>query len=107
MQLDMRGVNYQLDEPLKDHIERRAHFALERFAARIRKLTVRVTDVNGPRGGVDKHCRIAIDLIPSGTVMIEDRGKNPFSLVADMTKRAGRSVRRKLERRRRRRAVNV
>ena len=51
MQLEMRGVNYDLDDVLKGHIERRLRFALGRFAARIGRLTVRLTDVNGPRGG--------------------------------------------------------
>ena len=34
MQLRIRGVNYGLDDGLKDHIERRLRFALGRFAAR-------------------------------------------------------------------------
>jgi hypothetical protein len=51
MQLEMRGVNYDLDDALKHHIKRRLGFALRRFAARILRLTVRLTDVNGPRGG--------------------------------------------------------
>ena len=55
MQLRIRGVNYGLDDGLKDHIERRLRFALGRFAARIHRLTVRLTDVNGPRGGLDKR----------------------------------------------------
>lgn len=31
-------------------------FALGRFGARVRSLTVRLADLNAPRGGVDKHC---------------------------------------------------
>lgn len=103
MQLDMHGINYNLDEGLKDHIERRLHFALRRFASRIQKMTIRLTDVNGPRGGIDKHCRIAVALVPKGVVMIEDRGDDPFALVTATAKRAGQAVRRELERRRRRR----
>ena len=101
MQLEMRGVNYELQDELKDHIERRLRFALGRFADRIERLTIRVSDVNGPRGGIDKHCRIAIALIPKGTIMVEGTGDDPFALVADAAKRARRSVRRTLERRRR------
>jgi putative sigma-54 modulation protein len=100
MQLEMRGVNYNLDEGLKAHIERRLRFALGRFATRIHRSTVRLTDVNGPRGGVDKRCRIAVLLVPRGVVMVEGSGDNPFALVADAAKRAGRAVRRELERRR-------
>lgn len=100
MQLKIRGVNYGLDDVLKDHIELRLRYALGRFATRIQKLTVRLTDVNGPRGGLDKHCRIAVVLVPRGTVMVEGEGDDPFALVAGAAKRAGRAVRRKLERRR-------
>ena len=100
MQLEMRGVNYELNDELRDHIERRLRFALRRFATRIDRLTVRLSDVNGPRGGIDKRCRIAVALIPRGVVMLERSGDDPFALVADAAKRARRSVRRVLERRR-------
>lgn len=101
MLVEMRGVNYELTDELKDHIERRLRFALGRFADRMGRLTIRISDVNGPRGGIDKHCRIAMALIPRGVVRVECTGDDPFALVADATKRARRSVRRVLERRRR------
>lgn len=101
MHLEMRGVNYELKDALKDHIERRIRFALGRFADRIERLVVRISDMNGPRGGVDKHCRIAVALIPKGVVMVEGTGDDPFALVADAAKRTRQSVRRSLERRRR------
>ena len=107
MQLEMRGVNYDLDDELKNHIEHRLRSALGRFASRIHRVTVRVTDVNGPRGGIDKRCRIAVALVPRGVVMVEGPGDNPFALVADAAKRAGRSVRRALERHRRGRASHA
>ena len=101
MQLEMRGVNYDLDDELKDHIERRLRSALGRFAARIRRLTLRLTDVNGPRGGLDKRCRIAVALVPRGVALVEGSDHDPFALVARAAKRVGQSVRRTLERRRR------
>src|SRR5690242_487729 len=107
MQLEMRGVNFELDDKLTDHIERRLRFALGRFAARIDRLTVHLSDVNGPRGGIDKRCRIAVALVPRGRVMVEGLGDDPFTLVTDTAKRARRAVRRTIERRRAGRAVRV
>ena len=101
MQVEMNGVNYELGDDLKNHIERRLRFALGRFAARIARLTVRLSDVNGPRGGIDKRCRIAVALVPRGLVLIERSGDEPFALIADAVNRAARAVRRELERRRR------
>ncbi len=52
---------------------RRFEFALGRFGARVRSLTVHLADLNGPRGGVDKHCLVAIRLTsPRRLIVIED-----------------------------------
>jgi putative sigma-54 modulation protein len=107
MNLKMHGVNFELNDELKDHIERRMRFALGRFAARIDRLTVHLSDVNGPRGGIDKRCRIAIALVPRGRVIVAGLGNDPFALVTDTAKRARRAVRRLLERRREGRALRV
>jgi len=101
MRLEILGVHVELDEDLRDYIERRLRTALGRFAARIDRATVRLTDVNGPRGGVDKRCRIAVALIPRGLVIVEGQGDGPFALISRAAKRARRSVRRAIERRRR------
>jgi putative sigma-54 modulation protein len=100
MQLEIRGVNYELDHLVRDHIERRLRSALGRFARRIYRCTVRLTDVNGPRGGIDKRCRLAIALVPRGVLMIEGAADDPFALIARVAKRAGRAVGREFERRR-------
>ena len=42
--------------------QQRLRFALGRFADRVRSLTVRLSDINGPRGGRDKRCTIAVRL---------------------------------------------
>jgi ribosome-associated translation inhibitor RaiA len=100
MQLEIRSVNFELDDVTRDYIERRLCYALGRFVRRIHRLTVRLTDVNGPRGGIDKRCRIAIALVPRGVLRIEGAGDDPLALIAKVAKRAGRAVRRELERRR-------
>lgn len=52
---------------------RRFEFALGRFGDRVRSLTVHLADLNGPRGGVDKHCLVAIRLTsPRRLIVIED-----------------------------------
>lgn len=94
MRLEMRGVRYDLDDVLGDYIERRVRFALGRFAGRIDRVAVRLSDVNGPRGGIDKHCRVTVVLSPRGVVRVEGSGDDPFALVARVAKRAGQAVRR-------------
>ncbi|QDV37631.1 HPF/RaiA family ribosome-associated protein [Tautonia plasticadhaerens] len=107
MRLEMHGLKYELDDPLKDHIERRLRSALGRLEGRIDRVTVTLTDVNGPRGGPDKRCRIAVSLAPRGGVIVTGVGSDPFALVSRAASRAGRATRRALDRRRRTSARTV
>lgn len=43
---------------LPDHIERRLRFELARFGSRVERVIVFLHDRNGPRGGIDKVCRV-------------------------------------------------
>jgi ribosome-associated translation inhibitor RaiA len=101
MNLDVRGVKYELGEKLQEYIERRLRFALRRFAGRIDRVQVRISDINGPRGGIDKRCQITVALIPRGEVRVEGSDHDPFALVARVSKRAAYAVHRTLGRRRR------
>ncbi|WP_437777903.1 hypothetical protein [Sorangium sp. So ce1097] len=50
---------------------------LGRFAPRIERLTVRFTDVNGPRGGVDVACDVKVVLSGRPSVVYQMRGHEP------------------------------
>ena len=45
---------------LRDVAESRLRFAIRRLAWLVPRATVRLTDINGPRGGVDKRCQVEL-----------------------------------------------
>lgn len=98
MQMEMRTLNFTLSDDLKDDIERRLRSSLGRIAGQIDRLRISISDVNGPRGGVDKRCLIAVALVPRGTIMVESSGSNPVALITDAVKRTKLSVIRALKR---------
>jgi len=98
MQFEIHAKDIPITEQLRGHIERRLCFALERFARRIRRVRVSVGDLNGPRGGVDKRCRVAIVLMPSTTVVMEDRDSNIYTAIDRVADKAGRCIGRRLKR---------
>jgi putative sigma-54 modulation protein len=100
MRIVVRSKHMQLDESVRETISRRLGFALSRFAERIRSTEVRVADVNGPRGGIDKRCMIAVRMAGAGTVVVEDEHADPHVAVARAFERIGHAVARLLERRR-------
>jgi ribosome hibernation promoting factor len=81
-------------------VERRLQFSLGRFWQRVERAVVHLEDVNGPRGGEDKVCRIEVRLRPTGSVLVEESGSVVLAAVAGAAERVGRAVSRALERRR-------
>ncbi|MFM8414924.1 MAG: HPF/RaiA family ribosome-associated protein [Planctomycetota bacterium] len=85
---------------LATHVERRLGFALSRFAGRIRRVNVFLADQNGPRGGIDKTCRIVVRLADGGDVVAEVSDVDWVIAVDRATTRIGHSTGRQLARRR-------
>lgn len=99
MRVEVRGQNVDVSEMLRDHVEHRLQFALRPFPAQISRVVVRLRDLNGPRGGVDKLCRIEVHLPGSGEVIADGLDAQFCAAVDLAADRARRSITRALERR--------
>ena len=97
MQIQIREREVRLNAQLRQHIERRIHFALERFAERIRKVQVQLRDVNGPRGGIDKNCQMTVYLEPGAPVVLQRTSASPYAAIASLADKAATSIVRKLQ----------
>ena len=42
-----------------------------RFEGRVGQVTVRLKDINGPRGGIDKRCQLLVDVADVGRLVFE------------------------------------
>ncbi len=100
MRMDIQCRGFPLGAALKDQVERRLQFELTRATNRIERVVVRLGDINGPRGGEDKFCRIKVVLTHAAPVMIEDSGSDLYAVIERAAERAGRSVARQLDRQR-------
>lgn len=99
MKLLVVGQRTGVTEELREFIARRLHFALGRFAPRVERVTARVADVNGPRGGTDKRCRMEVKLRGLGSVSSEAHAADVEEAAAFAAERLARGVARALERR--------
>lgn len=100
MDIDIRTRSFSLTSALRRHIERRLSFALSARDEHIQHICVRLSDVNGPRGGLDKCCSIRVVLAQLPSVVIEDTETDLYAAIDRAADRAGRTVGRQLERRR-------
>lgn len=60
MKIEIRGRGVQVTEAWRERAERRAGFAFDRFGGAVVAAEFLITDRNGPRGGVDKSCAVAV-----------------------------------------------
>ena len=58
MDIDIRSRHLPLTRTQRDTAQRRVVSALDRFEKKLRRVSVVIEDVNGPKGGADKRCRI-------------------------------------------------
>ena len=100
MQLDIQARNFQLTKALRGHVERRLGFALSTRNDHIQRVLVRLSDINGPRGGADKCCHIQVVLPHLPDVVIEDTEADLYAAIDRAADRAGRTVGRRLARQR-------
>ncbi len=98
MKIDIRCLSFETSEALKTHTERRIHFLLSRFGTDIGTVHVRLSDVNGPRGGLDKRCHVTLHGPRLGSVVVDELSADAYASVNYALHRAARVVSRELDR---------
>ncbi len=98
MQIDIQARNFSLTDALRRHAERRLRFALTCCDEHIQRVAMRLSDINGPRGGVDKRCHLQVVLAGLPDVVIEDIEADLYVAIDRATDRAGRTLVRRIER---------
>lgn len=98
--IHIRGLRNDFGFEERAHIRCKLTRRLNKFAESIERVSLRTEDLNGPRGGVDRVCRIKVVVRGLPSVLFEKQ--DAFLNAAVDTAVAGveRAVRRALQRRR-------
>jgi ribosome-associated translation inhibitor RaiA len=88
-----------LDPDMRAYIRRRLTAQLGKHADSISRVTVRVRDINGPRGGVDQVCRIKVVLKRLPSVVYTAQASSLQQAIQRAIGGTERAVRRTLRRR--------
>lgn len=96
----IRSVEGELDAENRAYIRRKIGRRLGKFADSIERVSVRTEDMNGPRGGVDRLCRIKVTLGGLPAVVFEARNAKLNAAVDAAIAGVAAAVRRSVQRRR-------
>jgi hypothetical protein len=91
---DGRGVDEAVQARIRGLLER----GLAKHASFVERVTVRFSDVNGPRGGVDTVCSVKVVLRSLPTVVAEDRAVDRATAFAGAVRKCTTAVKRTIER---------
>jgi len=99
----IRSMGSALDEVHREYLRRKLQRMVEKFGSAIERTSVRLEDVNGPRGGIDKRCQVKIVLRGLHSVYVDERDSSVQAAMDRALGRANRAVRQALQRRLQRR----
>jgi len=100
MQITIHARDINVDAGLREHVQRRLHFALGWAEQHVGRVSVVLSDLNGPRGGADKCCRLRCALPGTPEMVIEDTQADLATAIDRVADRAGRTLARRLARQR-------
>jgi ribosome-associated translation inhibitor RaiA len=95
----IRAVGASIDAEDRAYMRRKLGRKVGKFARAVERVSVRIRDVNGPRGGVDKACTIKVTLTGLPSVVVEQRDASLRNAMDAAMQRTERAVRRAMERR--------
>lgn len=88
----------KLSTNARDSVQSLLRYTLARFTPKITQVSVLVADENGPRGGVDKLCRVNVVMPGLGIVTTTARHEKLMAAVSEAARRAKRIVVTKMKR---------
>jgi putative sigma-54 modulation protein len=77
IQIRFRGV--ERSEALVEYTTHRAHQHLRRFEPQLSGVMIRITDLNGPRGGKDKRCQFTATGPAIGSIHLSYTHKDVYA----------------------------
>lgn len=98
MRLTIKSPNMVIDSKLKSHIERRVLFVFSRSKQIIQSITVTLTDINGPKGGEDKQCKVKVQAQGLPTLLVLDEQANLMAALNSALSRVSNNLLRKVKR---------
>lgn len=100
MKLDIRSHHLTLHADDHQAIRKRIFQAFGRVSPWIANVQITLSDVNGPKGGADKRCRLHVRLRSMMGVVVEEVGVDVLEAVASASRRAEQTILRKIARHR-------
>jgi ribosomal subunit interface protein len=97
MEVLITGNGVKINSVLKAYIQRRINFALSRFSNKVGRIRVVVSKKRGPEGGIEKLCRIHVQLLGNTTLAVSHSDNDFHSAITHAADQIHRVVDRRIK----------
>lgn len=88
MQVHFISNEFFLTPSLRDHLKKRLQFAFVSLQNRIATVSVRLRDLNGPKGGRDMLCQVSVVIPGRPQLLVKDIQEDMYLAIDCALKRA-------------------
>jgi ribosomal subunit interface protein len=100
MKIGILTHGVELSAALRDYAQRRLTTAVSRYRHVVDAVAVRLVDLNGPKGGIDKACVVHAQSAAFPAVLVRERDADLYAAIDRASGRLDRALARRLGRRR-------
>lgn len=100
MHINMVANEFWMTPSLREYLESRVGFAFSALRSRAVQVSVRLRDLNGPKGGRDMMCQVSVSIPGQAEVVIKDVQEDMYAAIDKAVKRAAYRATRIIMRRR-------
>jgi len=104
---DIQTHGFTLTDSIREYTVRRIHYGVSFAKSDILRVSVKLSDINGPRGGEDKRCQMIITMPHMPSVVIEDVESNLYVAIDRAVDRASRALTRQLDKKQKHDHTNI
>jgi len=98
VQVELKAHGTDLADSLRAYIERRLSLNAGRFFDQVIRIRVRISGLNGPRGGTRTSCRISIDVKSLGKLVVQESDLDAHIAIDRAAARLGRLLSQRIAR---------
>jgi ribosomal subunit interface protein len=96
MLVNIQSRHFSLSEALSKYIKKKVQIMLCRYEGKIIRVDVSLFDINGPKGGEDKCCKIVIKINGASSIVVQETAEDLYDAINTCSRRGRRAVKRQL-----------
>lgn len=100
MLLNIRTQGFELTDAIKRYVDNHVRFGITRYSQRVSRVDVTLLDINGPKGGEDKRCRIKLKLDGMKPIIVQETSPDLYKAIGNCASRLKRTSDRHIDRQR-------